>query len=192
MFMNYYNEFMGKINNVLAEMVVTKGTEVIDQNQGMELWCEFTKTLKANNKNMYFTGNGASAAMAAHMSADASKNGEIKAQCFNESSFMTAIGNDIDYKEVFAYPLNRYANEGDVLVTISSSGNSPNIVRAIEVARDKKMTVVTLSGMKEENRSRGMGDLNFWIPSRSYGIVESSHQCLLHCWLDKYMELPIE
>jgi D-sedoheptulose 7-phosphate isomerase len=126
------------------------------------------------------------------MSADASKNGEIKAQCFNESSLMTAIGNDIDYKEVFAYPLKRFANKGDLLVTISSSGNSPNIIRAIETAKDIGMKVVTLSGMKENNKSREMGDLNFWIPSNSYGIVESTHQCLLHCWLDKYMELPID
>ncbi len=190
--MNYYNEFLKQINSVLADMVVTEGTSQIDQEQGFEVFCEMTRNLVQSNNNMYFIGNGASAAMAAHMSADASKNGKIKAQCFNESSFMTAIGNDIDYKEVFAYPLNRYANEGDILVTISSSGNSPNIVRAIEVAREKGVKVVTFSGMKEDNKSRAAGDLNFWIPSKSYGIVESTHQCLLHCWLDKYMELPIE
>ena len=148
--------------------------------------------MKSENKNMYFVGNGASAAMAAHMSADASKNGKIKAQCFNESSFMTAIGNDISYDEVFSYPLARYANDGDVLITISSSGNSPNIIKAIEVAKSKNMTIVTLSGINDDNKSRQMGDLNFWIPSKSYGIVESTHQCLLHCWLDQYMELPIE
>ena len=188
----FYKSFRSKINEVLECMKVTKGTLDIDSELGFSIWAEITKDLKANNKNMYFVGNGASAAMAAHMSADAAKNGAIKAQCFNESSFMTAIGNDIDYKEVFAYPLSRFANEDDVLVTISSSGNSPNIVRAIEVAREKKMKVITLSGMKEDNRSRVMGDLNFWIPSKSYGIVESTHQCLLHCWLDKFMDLPIE
>lgn len=190
--MNYYNDFMKKIETVLRDMVATEKNETLAQNDAIDKWCQITRDMKNSNNDMYFVGNGASAAMAAHMSADASKNGEIKAHCFHETSFMTAIGNDIDYKEVFAYPLNRYANPGDVLVTISSSGNSPNIVRAIEVAREKGMTVITLSGMKEDNKSRGMGDLNFWIPSNSYGIVESTHQCVLHCWLDKYMELPIE
>ena len=190
--MSYYKEFMGKVSDVLAGMVVTDQSGTIGQEDGMVKFCELTSEMKKNNKNMYFVGNGASAAMAAHMSADASKNGGIKAQCFHESSFMTAIGNDISYNEIFAYPLARYANEGDVLVTISSSGNSPNIIRAIEVARDKGLKVVSFSGMKEDNKSRAQGDLNFWIPSKSYGIVESTHQCLLHCWLDKYMDLPIE
>lgn len=190
--MNFYNNFIAKISNVLTDMVVTNGQITVKQEDGLDKWVAITHEAKQSCKNFYFVGNGASAAMAAHMSADAAKNGELKAQCFNESSFMTAIGNDIDYKEVFAYPLSRFANEGDVLITISSSGNSPNIIRAIEVAREKNMKVITLSGMKEENKSRAMGDLNFWIPSKSYGIVESTHQCLLHCWLDKYMELPIE
>ncbi len=188
---NYYENFTNQITNVLKEMVTTQGTNTISQEEAFQKWSDITTNLKNANKDMYFVGNGASAAMAAHMSADASKNGEIKAHCFNESSLMTAIGNDIDYTDVFAYPLNRYANEGDVLVTISSSGNSPNIIKAIEVARSKKMTIITLSGMKEDNKSRNMGDLNFWIPSKSYGIVESTHQCLLHCWLDKYMNLEI-
>lgn len=190
--MNYYNEFISKISSVLSNMIVTSKEEKIDQDEGMRQWCQITKDIKLNNRNVYFVGNGASAAMAAHMSADAAKNGELRAQCFNESSLMTAIGNDIEYKDVFAFPISRFANEGDLLITISSSGNSPNIVRAIEVAKEKKMRVITLSGMKEENMSRQMGDINFWIPSNSYGIVESTHQCLLHCWLDKYMELPVE
>ena len=190
--MSFYNDFKDKIRIVLDEMVVTENNAVIDQESGFDKWCDITKTMKSSNNDMYFVGNGASAAMAAHMSADSSKNGEIKAHCFNESSFMTAIGNDIDYKEVFAYPLKRYAKAGDVLVTISSSGNSPNIIRAIETAKEIGMKIVTLSGMKEDNGSRSAGDLNFWINSKSYGIVECSHQVLLHCWLDKYMELPIE
>ena len=190
--MSYYNDFIKQIKNVLDDMVVTEKDHSLSQEDGMDKWVALTHEAKQAGRHFYFVGNGASAAMAAHMSADAAKNGELKAQCFNESSFMTAIGNDIDYKEVFAYPLNRFANKDDVLITISSSGNSPNIIRAIEVAREKGMKVVTLSGMKEDNKSRNMGDLNFWIPSKSYGIVESTHQCLLHCWLDKYMELPIE
>ena len=85
-------------------------------------------------------------------------------------------------------PLKRFANSGDILVTISSSGNSPNIIKAIEVARELGIKVVTISGMSPDNRSRTMGDLNFYIPGETYGIVETSHLVLLHCWLDKFID----
>lgn len=143
--------------------------------------------MKVSGGTMYFVGNGASATMASHMSADATKNGQLRAKTFNDQSLLTAISNDIDYKEVYALPIKRFGNKEDILVTISSSGNSPNIIRAIEEAHRIGMKVVTLSGMKENNGSREMGDLNFWIPADFYGVVESSHQTVLHSWLDRYL-----
>ena len=156
--------------------------------EGLAAWCEITRRVKDENATMYFAGNGASAMMASHMAADASKNGEFRSQAFNDAALMTAIGNDISYDEVFALPLARFADPGDVLVTISSSGNSPNVIRAIETAREMGLTVVTVSGMGPDNRSRQMGDLNFYVPAATYGIAEASHQVLLHCWLDRFME----
>jgi D-sedoheptulose 7-phosphate isomerase len=102
---------------------------------------------------------------------------------------MTAVSNDIAYEECFAVPLKRFANPSDGLVTISSSGNSKNVIRAIETAKELKMKVITLSGMSPDNKSRKMGDLNFYIPADTYGIVEVNHQALLHCWLDRFMEI---
>jgi D-sedoheptulose 7-phosphate isomerase len=126
--------------------------------------------------------------MASHMAADGSKNGRFRALAFNDPALMTAIGNDISYDQVFSVPLRRYANPGDILVTISSSGNSPNVVAAIEAAKELGLKTITLSGMKEDNRCRQMGDLNFYVPGLTYGMAECSHQALLHCWLDIYME----
>jgi D-sedoheptulose 7-phosphate isomerase len=83
--------------------------------------------------------------------------------------------------------LGYYSKKGDLLVTISSSGNSLNIIKSIEMAREKGMGVVTFSGLKPDNQSRKMGDLNFYIPAKTYGIVECAHQVLLHVWLDQYM-----
>jgi D-sedoheptulose 7-phosphate isomerase len=150
-------------------------------------WCKWTEEMKVSGGTMYFIGNGASSTMASHMSADATKNGQLRSKTFNDQSLLTAISNDIDYKEVYALPVERFGNVEDVLVTISSSGNSPNIIRAIEEAHKIGMKVVTLSGMKENNDSRKNGDLNFWIPADFYGVVESSHQTVLHSWLDRYL-----
>jgi D-sedoheptulose 7-phosphate isomerase len=166
-------------------MKVTTGAgEEKSADEGLAAWCKLTGKVKAENATMFFAGNGASAMMAGHMAADASKNGGFRSQAFNDAALMTAIGND----EVFALPLSRFADPGDVLVTISSSGNSPDIILAIESARTIGLTVVTVSGMGPDNRSRRMGDLNFYVPADTYGIAEASHQVLLHAWLDRFME----
>ena len=188
-------EFFDKyINLVTHSLKQTEATyregdkpEAISTELGMETWCKWTEEMKVSGGTMYFVGNGASATMASHMSADATKNGKLRAKTFNDQSLLTAISNDIDYTEVYALPIIRFGRPEDILVTISSSGNSPNIVRAIEEAQKLGIKVVTLSGMKENNKSRQMGDLNFWVPADFYGIVESSHQTVLHSWLDRYL-----
>ena len=78
--------------------------------------------------------------------------------------------------------------EKDMLITISSSGNSPNIIKAIHTARELGVFIVTLSGKKEDNQSRRLGDVNFYVPLDTYGLVESAHAVLLHCWLDMYLD----
>lgn len=123
------------------------------------------------------------------MAADWTKNAAVKSLAYNDIAFLTAIGNDLGYDQVFAHPVGWFGDEGDLLVTISSSGNSPSILRAIEAARERKMKVVTFSGMKADNASRKLGDLNFYIPAWTYGIVECAHQILLHIWLDNFMNV---
>jgi len=185
-----YGQYVDAVSKALNQMEVTDSRgEPMSPDEGLNAWCDLTRRIKQDNATMFFTGNGASAMMAGHMAADASKNGGFRSQAFNDAALMTAISNDINYEESFALPLGRFADPGDVLVTISSSGNSPNIIRAIEKASEMGLTVVTLSGMGRDNRSRGMGNLNFYIPADTYGVVEASHQVVLHGWLDRFMEM---
>ena len=104
-------------------------------------------------------------------------------------ALLTATANDVAFEEVFALPLRRLGRAGDLLITISSSGNSPNILRALETARSMSIQIVTLTGMCADNRARALGDLNFYVPSRRYGWVECAHQLVLHYWLDQYLNL---
>lgn len=183
-----YKDYVDSIFGLLKRLQVAEHNgNVMDSDEGFDRWCAITSNLQVNGAEMFFVGNGASAMMASHMSADASKNGKIRAVAFNDVALVTAVSNDIAYDEVFAVPLGRMANSDDVLVTISSSGNSPNIVRAIEMAREIGLTIITLSGMREDNKSRKMGDLNFYVPAETYGMVESAHQIILHYWLDLFM-----
>ena len=122
--------------------------------------------------------------MASHFAAELAKNGCIHTEVFSDLSLITAISNDLGYEHVFAEPLRRRARGGDMLVAISSSGRSPNILAAAAVARGRKMDVITLTAMDDDNPLRQAGTLNAWIPARRYGDAESCHAFVLHAWMD--------
>lgn len=137
------------------------------------------------DQRMFFIGNGASASIASHMAADWLKTVGIAAQCFNDAPLMTAISNDIRYDQVFARPLAVHCRSGDVLFAISSSGQSASILNAAGVARSRGMHVVTLSGFLPDNPLRGLGLVNFYVPSKRYGVVEVCHHAICHAILDE-------
>ena len=71
-----------------------------------------------------------------------------------------------------------------MVVAISSSGNSPNIIRAVHQAKELGGTVITISAMNEDNAIRKLGDLNFYVPAKTYGLAETAHAAILHFWMD--------
>lgn len=156
---------------------------------GVSRWVAMTRATQQRDGHLYIIGNGASAGMASHMAADAAKNGRLRALTFNDAALLTATGNDLAYDQVFSLPLERLARAGDLLIAISSSGNSPNIVRALDVARELGVGTVTLSGMRADNRARALGDLNFYVPLPRYGWAESAHQVILHYWFDQFQDV---
>ena len=99
---------------------------------------------------------------------------------FNEQPLLTAYANDDGYGSVFEQPIGMWGEHGDLLLTVSSSGKSENIVRAIQAAKGKDCQVITLSGFSPETPSRQMGDLNFYVNSNIFGYVESAHASLAH------------
>ena len=159
----------------------------IGLSDALDRWVEITREVHAAGRAIYFAGNGASAMMASHMAADACKNGGLRALAFNDVAMVTATGNDVGFDQLFSLPLNRLATRGDLLITISSSGNSPNILRGLDTAHAMGVRAVTLSGKSPDNRSRRMGELNFYVPAQRYGWVESAHQLILHYWFDQYL-----
>jgi len=150
----------------------------------IQKWKELTLKLRESDKAIFFIGNGASASMASHFAADVAKNAGIRTNVFTDTALITALANDISYEEVYAEPLRWNMKEGDMLVAISSSGNSPNIVRAVKTAQSLNGTVVTLSAMGKDNAIRKLGDLNFYVPAQTYGLAETAHAAILHYWMD--------
>lgn len=137
-------------------------------------------------KMIYSCGNGGSCAISNHLLCDFAKGIQTDtgfrphvASLSANTELITAIANDMKYEEVFAYQLNTLAAPGDVLITISSSGDSPNIVRAIEVAKDHKMQTIAFTGFGG-GRSAKMADVNVHVPSDNYGVIEDLHQSVMH------------
>lgn len=147
---------------------------------------------RKKRRNVYFIGNGGSAGIAMHMTVDFLKNGKMKTRSMHDAPTITCLGNDYGYEQVFSKQLEIVAEEGDVLVAISSSGNSQNILEAVNVAKEKGCTIVTFSGFKPENRLRQIGDYNIYVPSMEYGIVESIHNMILQQIVDEIMAIDKE
>jgi len=138
---------------------------------------------KSGHKVMII-GNGASASISSHMATDLWKNARVKATAFNDASSLTSISNDYGYKFVFEKPIEMFANSGDVLFAISSSGKSENILRGVNMAKSKDCHVVTFSGFREDNSLRALGKINFYVPVSEYGPVEVMHHAICHCIVD--------
>lgn len=152
------------------------------------------KRAVADDKLIFACGNGGSAAIANHLSCDCSKgiaaDTGLRPRVVSLSStveLITAIANDIDYGDVFSHQLRNAARPGDVLITISSSGDSENIVRALAWARDNGMTTIAMSGFSG-GRSARIADINLHVAAENYGIVEDAHQGLMHI-LAQYLRL---
>ena len=135
---------------------------------------------------IFVCGNGGSAAIANHLVCDCVKSVQtdtaLTPRVHSLSSnipFMTAVANDMAYAEVFAYQLKSYARPGDLLLTISSSGDSENIVRAIETAQSIGLPTIAFTGFSG-GRSRAMAQVALHVDADNYGVIEDVHQSLMH------------
>lgn len=180
----YYDDLRNFIDSV---KVTDRESNVLSLEQGIESACALILQQMTPARKLIFIGNGASASISSHMATDFWKNGGIRAVAFNDSSLLTCIGNDYGYPQVFEKPVEMFADRGDILFAISSSGKSENILRGVRSACAKECRVVTLSGFSGDNPLNVMGDLNFYVPSQSYGPVEIIHHSICHCILDVLM-----
>jgi D-sedoheptulose 7-phosphate isomerase len=151
----------------------------------LELAADLINRVPPQGKKVILAGNGASAAIASHVSVDLTKTAGVRAVTFNDDDLITCFANDYGYAHWVEKALEHYADPGDVAILISSSGMSPNIVNAASKAKAMGLSVITLSGFDRENRLTKLGDLNFWIDSKEYNIVETVHQTWLLALVDK-------
>lgn len=184
-----YNSWLAALHRILTELEVTDSHGcTVAADDAFERIVAMTIAVTRTRKEIFFIGNGASASMASHFAADLCKNGHVRTRVFTDLSLVTAVANDCGVEDMFAVPLQEQGRSGDVLVAISSSGSSPNILKAVNTANDIGLTVITLSGLKPENPLRRLGTLNFYVAADTYGFTETAHAALLHHWIDLIVE----
>jgi D-sedoheptulose 7-phosphate isomerase len=130
-------------------------------------------------------GNGGSAAMASHVAVDLTKVAGVRAVNFNEADLITCLANDYGYEHWVEKAIEFYADPGDLIVLISSSGKSVNIINGAIKAKQMKLSLITFSGFAADNPLRKLGDLNFWADSQAYNVVEMTHHVWLLALVDK-------
>ncbi len=136
-------------------------------------------------KRIFFIGNGGSNAICSHMMEDYAKIAGYPTFAFSDAALITCFANDYGFENAMVEWLKIHFTEGDLLVAISSSGNSPNINNSVDFVNSKKGKVITLSGFENNNKLVNKGSINFWLDAKSYGIVECYHQTILHIILDE-------
>ena len=136
------------------------------------------KTSKKNGKVLIF-GNGGSSAIASHVSVDLTKNAKVRAVNFNEADLITCFSNDYGYERWVEKSVDFYADKNDLLILISSSGKSKNMINACKAAKRKKIKVISFTGHTRNNPLSKAADLSLWINSKAYNFVENTHQVWL-------------
>ena len=174
--MSYIQWYLDEVSNILHQLPQDQIAEII---RTLEL-------ARMDGKHIFLIGNGGSAATASHFATDIGKGASygkpvrFKVVALTDSmSTITAYANDVGYEVIFAEQLRNLAQPGDVLVTISGSGTSPNIIRAIEAAQGIGLDVVSLTGF-EGGVSGPMSDIHINVPSDHMGRIEDVHMALCH------------
>lgn len=172
---------------LVNKCVCTKGMKEVSIDIAFDYFYSFLQNSSMN----YVIGNGGSAGIASHFCTDLLKTLKLPSVVLTDASIMTCMANDFGYENVFSEPLKVILKENNLVIAISSSGKSQNIISAIKIAKQMGAKVVTLSGFLEDNAVRQLGDINFWLGVSDYGLVEIGHFFILHTIVDLWNKRPL-
>ncbi len=184
----YIKELVRTLENTEVWLGSGEDRKSVNYDRGILLLADVFTRYKTDQAQLFFIGNGGSSAIASHMTADYMKNGGMNTYSLYDNAVTTCMGNDYGYEYIFSKPMKFLVKEGSLVVAISSSGNSANIVNAIETAKERNAFVITFTGFDPDNRAKQMGDMNVYVPCGRYGIVESIHNLMLQQIVDIIME----
>ncbi len=174
-------EFLTSYLNDFSDLV-KPDEKIIDQ---LGKVADLIKVISAKGNKVLIFGNGGSAAISSHFSVDLTKNAGVRCVNCNEADLITCFANDYVYERWVEKAVDFYGDEGDLLIVISSSGSSKNMLNGVKAARNGNFNaVVTFTGFADENPLRQLGDINLWADSKAYNFIENIHQVWLLAIVD--------
>jgi D-sedoheptulose 7-phosphate isomerase len=181
--------WLHSLHNAILRTRVTVGGAPVPLQLGLAALRDRLADLRGRGGRLWWAANGGSAALASHLSQDLLMRCGVFSSVLSDAALLTCVANDYGYDQVYARPLKMLMREGDLLIAVSSSGNSVNILKAVEVARSGGVEVVAFSAFDEGNRLNHVPTaISFHLPSHCYGHAEVGHEALVHAVIESLAE----
>lgn len=183
----YFAQYVADLGRITSSFEATDSDgRSIQQGEALAQIQSQMKLAHARDGKLIMLGNGGSNGMLSHLSFDYTKNGGMRSMAVTDASFLTGGSNDLGYDNLFAQWLVWHGKSEDMAICVSSSGKSPNILRAAAQAKAMGMFTVTLSAFGADNPLRTIGNVNIWLDTgtKMYGYAENGHQIILHAILE--------
>ncbi len=167
--MKYFESYLKNLKNKISDLDI----------KSLEKLGSKINSVKKNDKKILIFGNGGSCSIASHVAVDFAKNLNIKSTAYTDQALLTCFSNDYKFENYIKKIIETYASKGDLIILISSSGKSKNMINALKYAKLKKLFVATFTGFSKKNYLNKNGNIKFWIESKNYNIIENTHQIWL-------------
>ena len=177
-----YSSYLKQYNKSIYELINNVNENLIEQS------VQLIQRSIHNKSKVYIVGNGGSASIASHVSVDFAKVARVPSSTFNNSNLITCFANDYGYENWVVEAIKAYTNFNDLIILISSSGTSKNIVNAAQYCKDNNIDLITLSGFTKDNHLSTLGNVNFHIESTEYNYIEMSHHIILLALVDIFVK----
>ena len=177
-----YSSYLKQYNKSIYELINNVNANIIEQS------VKLIQRSIHNKSKVYIVGNGGSASIASHVSVDFAKVARVPSFTFNNSNLITCFANDYGYENWVVEAIKAYTNFNDLIILISSSGTSKNIVNAAQYCKDNNIDLITLSGFTKDNHLSTLGNVNFHIESTEYNYIEMSHHIILLALVDIFVK----
>jgi len=177
-----FEKYFKNYNQSIFDLLNDFDTSLIDNSVSLINNC------KNNNGKVYIVGNGGSSSIASHVSVDLAKVANVQSDTFNNSNVITCFANDYGYENWVSEAIKAYTQKNDMLILISSSGTSKNILNAAKYCKKNQIPLITLSGFSNKNPLRQLGDVNIHVNSDNYNYIEMSHHIILVAIVDIFSQ----
>jgi len=177
-----FEKYFKNYNKSLFDLLNDLDTELIDESVSLINNC------KNKNGKIYIVGNGGSSSIASHISVDFAKVANVPSATFNNANLITCFANDYGHDNWVSQAIRSYTQKNDMLILISSSGTSKNIVNAAKYCNANNIPLITFTGFKNDNSLSQLGNVNIHVNSDNYNYIEMSHHIILVAIVDIFSQ----